>query len=315
MLTDALLVALTVEHGAKTADCLEAKALERAVERRLKRRVFVAAADAQLHLRVSFARNDAGVEAKIALSNPDGAARGTRVLSTTNHCSALDDSLALSVALLVDEPPDPEPVVATREAPAAVAAPPAPPPARVITIPADVAAPREPWHVRFGVAAKAGWGILPGVRPALSLQLSLVPRGFWPILVQADGFLPTNAERDDASGARFRLFRAGLALCPVLDQTEAHGLGVCVGQQLGWIDVEGYGFDRNATEKRLSFALSAGGEGRVQLLSPVSLRAYLGAEVPLVRDRFTSGGTNAVELFELSPVGIFGEIGLEATLW
>jgi hypothetical protein len=314
----ALLVALTVEHGSGTSACLEAAKLERAVERRLKRRVFVAAPQAQLTLRVVFTRRVDDIAARIELSSADGTPRGTRTLVTAGHCSALDDSLALSVALLVDEPPDPEPLASPEPAAApapTAAAPSAKKPDRVISIPDDVVAPREPWHARFGVSAAAAWGQLPGIRPVLALHLTLAPRGFWPVVLTGDGFWPKNAERDDSSGARFQLFRAGLSVCPALLDQPAQSVAVCVGQRISWLSVEGYGFDHDERERRLGYALSLGGEGRQRLLGPVSVRGYAGAEVPLVRDRFTSGGRNAVELFQPSPVGVIGEIGLEAALW
>jgi hypothetical protein len=314
----ALLVALTVEHGSGTSACLEAAKLERAVERRLKRQVFVAAPNAQLALRVVFTRRGDDLEARIELSSADGTSRGTRTLVTAGHCSALDDSLALSVALLVDEPPDPEPP--ENPEPSAEPTPTAKPaaakqPERVINIPDDVIAPREPWHARFGVSAAAAWGQLPGIRPVLTLHLTLVPRGFWPIVLSADGFWPKSAARDDTSGARFQLLRVGLAVCPALVDQPTRSVSLCVGQRIGWLSVEGYGFDHDQRERRLGYALSLGGEGRQKLFGPVSVRGYLGAEVPLVRDRFTSGGRNAVELFQPSPLGVFGEIGLEAALW
>jgi hypothetical protein len=316
----ALLVALTVEHGSGTSACLEAAKLERAVERRLKRRVFVAAAQAQLTMRVVFSRRVDDTEARIELSSADGTPRGTRTLVTANHCSALDDSLALSVALLVDEPPDPEPAPSPEPAAAPAPAPSAKvasskKPERIINIPEDVVAPREPWQVRFGVSAAGAWGQLPGIRPVLALHLTLVPRGFWPVVLSGDAFWPKSAERDDSSGARFELFRVGLSVCPALFDQPARSLALCVGQRIGWLSAQGYGFDHDQRERRLGYALSLGGEGRQRLLGPVSVRGYLGAEVPLVRDRFTSGGRNAVELFQASPLGLIGEIGLEAALW
>jgi hypothetical protein len=315
MLADAaLVVALSVEHGSGTSACLEARALEKAVERRLKRQVFVAKERADLALRVVFTKADDRFDARIELASQDGAPRGTRTLSTASHCSALDDSLALSVALLVDEPPDPEPVSAPTPNDTAPSKPLAPAP-KVIEIPPEVAAPREPWHARFGASAQAAWGILPGVRPALTLHLTIVPHGFWPIELQGEGFWPTNADRNANSGARFHLFRVGLALCPELSSGPSYAFGVCVGQRLSWITVEGYGFDHDLKEKRLGYSLSLGAEGRVRLFGPVSSRAYLGLGVPLVRDRFTSGGRAATELFQPAPAAIFGQIGLEASLW
>jgi hypothetical protein len=134
-------------------------------------------------------------------------------------------------------------------------------------------------------------------------------------LIQGEVFARATAERDTESGARFRLFRAGLALCPPLIETNARSLSVCFGQKVGWLEVEGYGFDHPTRERRLTYALTLGTEGRVRLVGPVSLRGYLGAEVPVVRDQFASGGRNAAQLFKPSPVGLVAEIGLEVELW
>src|SRR5258706_2877888 len=133
----ALLAVLSVERGPGAEACLDESQLKRSVERRLKRSVFVSEADASLRLRVSFSAHDGELEARIELSNIDGTPRGTRSLVTTGHCSALDDSLALSVALLVDEPPEPvaaKPLDTGLEA-AGPTKPPAPPPSpkRIIT--------------------------------------------------------------------------------------------------------------------------------------------------------------------------------------
>ncbi len=320
----ALLAVLSVERGPGAEACVDEAQLKRSVERRLKRRVFVTDSDASLRLRVGFTVHERQTEARIELSSISGAPRGTRSLVTNGHCSALDDSLALSVALLVDEAPDQVEQAPVNEAvkpPATMPAANRPTngaadsPARVITIPSEVAAPREPWHVRVGVAVKAAWGSLPGVRPAAAFSLGIVPRDFAPILLQGEAFWPTRAERDPSSGARFQLLRAGLAVCPPLWSQPHAGLGLCIGQQLGWLTVEGYGFDHDSKEQRLSCSLTLGGEGRLRLFPPISIRSYLGAEVPLVRDRFTSAGRNPAQLFQPSPIAVAGEIGLEAQLW
>jgi hypothetical protein len=321
----ALLAVLSVERGPGAEACLSEAQLKRGVERRLKRRVFVTAADASLRVRVSFALHGEETEARIELSSIDGTDRGTRSLVTSGQCSALDDSLALSIALLVDEPPDPVAAPtpggtdagAARPAPgnAATPVPARSSPKRTIVIPSDVAAPREPWHLRFGAAGKGVWGALPGVRPAAVFALGLVPRSFAPVVLQGEAFWPATAARDASSGARFHLLRAGLAVCPELWARSGAGLNLCVGQQLAWLSVEGYGFNHDSKERRLGYSLTVGGECRLRLFTPVSLRGYLGGEVPLVRDRFSSGGNDATALFRPSFAALAGEIGLEAALW
>jgi hypothetical protein len=135
------------------------------------------------------------------------------------------------------------------------------------------------------------------------------------LLLQGEAFLPANAERDAQSGARFRLVRGGLAVCPELTAGARVHLGICVGQQVGWITADGYGFDHDAQQGRLTYSFVAGGEARLRLFTPVSLRGALGAELPVVRDRFASAGRNAQELFRPTLLGISGEVGLEATLF
>jgi hypothetical protein len=147
------------------------------------------------------------------------------------------------------------------------------------------------------------------------LALSIVPRGFVPIRLQGEAFESAKAERDPSSGARMHLLRAGLALCPRLWQRSAGGLGICAGQQLTWLSVQGYGFDHDLKEQRLGYAFTLGGEGGLRLFPPVSIRGYLGGEVPLVRDRFSSAGRNSAELFRPGFLAVVGEIGLEAALW
>jgi hypothetical protein len=233
----------------------------------------------------------------------------------------------LSVALMVDEPPEPiaAPPASALPAASGEASPPPPStppvaprprkPPTPIRLPVDVIAPREPWHASVGAAAAAAWGALPGLRPALALYLKLAPPRFVPILLQGEAFSTATAVRDSDSGARFRLFRMALAVCPPLYAGPRASAGLCFGQKLGWLSVEGYGFDHDRKEQRLNFALTAGGEGRLQLFAPVSIRGYLGLEAPLARDRFTSAGRDSVSLFQPSLLAILGEVGLEAALW
>ena len=169
--------------------------------------------------------------------------------------------------------------------------------------------------MQVGAAAVAGWGVLPAIRPGFALYLKVAPRHLPPILLQGEAFWPATAERDSKSGARFRLLRAELALCPPLHESARFTLAVCAGQKVGWLGVEGFGFDHDQKDRRLVFSLLGGGEARLRLFAPISLRGFLGAEVPLARDRFVSGGRNATQLFEPSPLAILGEIGLEGALW
>lgn len=322
MLAEAsLLVALTVQHGPGAEACLAEPRLKRSVERRLRRRVFADPASAQLRFVVTYTVRGSETEARVEVSSIDGTPRGARTLVTSSHCSALDDSLALSVSLLADEPPDPEPAGPSPSAAGSGAVTALPPPApraptvpTVITIPADVAAPREPWHVQAGAALQGAVGVVPGFVPGVALHVRVVPRDFVPTTLSGEAFASGTAERDSAAGARFRLLRVGLSWCPPVWRPGPE-LSVCFGQKVGWLRVDGFGFDHVARERRLTYALHLGVELRQRLFSVLSLRGAASAEVPLVRDRFVSTGRDATELFRPAPVALSAQLGLEATLW
>ncbi len=298
---------LSLERGAGAEACMDVEQLRMSVEKKLRRPVFVTARPdlAATRVRVRFSRHGQEFRAQIGLSGADGAARGERRLVTSAaHCSALDDALALSVALLVDTPPESAPPL-----PRAAAGRVSP-----ITIPPEASAPREPWHVALTPGLRTGFGALPGLAFGASLGIRLKPAAFPAILLETDLWLARDAARDVSSGARFGLRRAGLFLCPALGSSRRH-VGFCVGQQTGWLEVEGYGFDRNLRSGRLTYSLSARGEGRVLVVAPVSLRGFFGVEVPLVRDRFASAGPHALELFRPGLLAILAGIGGEVALW
>lgn len=83
--------------------CIPARALEDRVEAQLGRVVFVANPDVLVTLRMQAERDVLSLV--IALTLPDGTPLGLRTLRTTGtDCRALDDELALVLALLIDLP-------------------------------------------------------------------------------------------------------------------------------------------------------------------------------------------------------------------
>jgi len=306
-------VRLEVEANEATRSCLSGKALERSVERRLRREVF--GEKAPYSLRVRFERRGESWSAALELSDAEGPL-GTRELSTeARHCSALDDSLALVVALLVDTPPerDPEP-----EPPSAPAPQPArsPPPRRAPTpleIPAESYAPREP--LRFGVRGSAlvAAGLVPGLGLGAELAFELeLPRG--PRVLASLEALLARERTSPGGGAKFAARRAGLELCGLGGTWGALSLEPCVGQRVGWMTAEGFDFDENLETTRLYYALVGGADARWELSGALQLSAGLRAEFPLTRDRFAerlpSGARD--EVFRVAAVVGSGRIGLGA---
>src|SRR5262245_44209050 len=144
-----------------TASCMGKQALERAVERRLRRKVF--REPAELLVEVRLARRENGWSAELALFDDRKRELGRRALDTeAKDCSSLDASLALVVALLVDSPPTPPAPAETAPETPKNAPSPAPPRRTSIEVPKDSFAPREPW--RFVPIASVGAAVdrLPG---------------------------------------------------------------------------------------------------------------------------------------------------------
>jgi hypothetical protein len=271
--------------------CMTDAALVRAVERRLRRPVFRGSAP-DLTVRVHFDRPDNTFRVRLELADAKGPL-GTRELATeAKHCSALDDSLALIVALLVDAPPEREAAVA----PAAEASATEPQPVRAlpkraptsILLPAETLAPRE--SVRLGARASAtgAFGLLPGVALGLELGLEVrfphVPR----VVVLAGGFLSKResvAGRD--AGATLAVHRAGLFLCPELASSGSLAIEACAGQYVGRFTADGFGFARNLGTERLYFAVAAGADLRVGAAGWLDILLGVRAELPLTRDEFT----------------------------
>lgn len=293
---------LELTRSSAASHCMGATALVRSVEARLGRQAF--AREAPLVLRVALDRSGPNWVAELSLSDSAGSL-GERSLSTRAHdCSALDDSLALVVALLVDTPPErqqPAPttsVSATVPATAPAAAPAAPrsAPSTRLILPADTWAPRAPWQF----AARGGGSVLffalPGVAygPLLGVA-ARPPRGPW-LKLSAELALPKESHSaDGARGVRVSSERAALWICSAPPESASVDLQYCAGQRVGRINAEGLGFDHSLSVSRLYWAAALGGELAIRLTKRLYLPLGLFLEIPLTRDRFVArDGTDAL---------------------
>ena len=157
--------------------CSDAATLERAVESRLGRKIFVArnAADVVVIARIGPARRGTGWVIDLELRTASGQVIGTRELTTGDpSCSALDPSVALVVALMGDIPKSDVPAPAPAPAPKrAVPRPERPTPIRLPVEPARA------WRVQVEVAATGAIGVLPGAIAGVSLGWGLEPPGHY----------------------------------------------------------------------------------------------------------------------------------------
>lgn len=306
-------VALSVTRSAAATNCMAPAALARSVEARLRRRVFTKEAAAELDVAVTLDQHDDGWYARITLSDARGEL-GTRELNTrAPHCSALDDSLALVVALLVDTPPERSTVVAPPSADSAApksAKPPraAPPPANPVVqatplqLPRDTFAPREPWQFALRAGGAGELGLFPqfSFGPALTVS-ARVPHGPW--LRAGFGWaLPQTAKSNTGRGVRLWSERAALSVCEgALPLFAGAELGFCVGQRVARLNARGLDFDQTLRVGRLYWAAFGGAELGFALGRGWRLPLSLELEIPFVRDRFVAGGTGDT-LYRVAPL-------------
>jgi len=321
-----------------TEQCLDRQSLSHAVEVRLRRRAFRADQAATLYLQIAIARSGAAWSATLDLHDGSGAFLGRRsIVTEAADCSALDDSLALVVALLVDSPP--AAVVESNEGSAAGAAAEsaAPAPAQAspsakteakalharetsaIHLPRDTPAPRAPW--RFSLSAEGGGaiGLLPGFAPGVELGFGAKV----PTLPEVRLFAGVYAPREQAStrsgpdsGARFDFAYVGLELCPLQREFGALEWFVCAGQSLGRLRVASFGFDENLSSAHLSYALLVRSGVQLALAARWAARLGIRAELPLARGVFSYGAPDGGQrdLFETQPVTAVVDLGFVVRL-
>jgi len=307
-----LTASLHVRRSAEAERCIEASALSAAVEERLERRVFVRDRTPDLHVNLELAKVRKGWQARLLLEDSAGNELGRReIVTTARDCSALDASLALVVALLVDAPPIP-PVPVERREQASKSAPP-PRPATPLALPRDTHAPREPFRFDVRGSALAAVGLLPGIAPGAALSLSLLPPHFLEFALSAEMFLPRRVDAGAGRGLELRHFRFGVSVCPLSHETPGFRVAGCAGQTVGRMDARGFGFDQSATVKDLSYGLTLGPDFRLRLGGPWGLGFALAAEFPLTRNRYVSEPGH-VTLFRAAPVAASARVGVSAEL-
>lgn len=307
---------LEVERDAETQTCTETVQLGRAVEERLGRDVFGARAQSELHVRVRFERKRPGLfHAALWLSDRGGREVGRREISAkARHCSALDASLALVIALLVDTPPLPAPSpppASSGTAPPPSSAAPEVPRERPtpLTLPADTYAPREPWWFAVTLSGVTAFGLIPspafGAAVALGVRAPHLPR-FW---ISAE----TLPERrlGSAPSATLSLTRFGLMLCPWEAGMVALRGEACLGQRVGFVRAAGEGFDVNQSTLQLSYDLAFELGGTWHFTRPLFLKIAAAGEVPLARPAYISRSADGArrQWFQASPVAASARLG------
>ncbi|HET9954787.1 MAG TPA: hypothetical protein VFQ61_09795 [Polyangiaceae bacterium] len=304
-------VHLQLEDASDSTGCISAPDLEKQVEARLGRRVFTDR-PGELRLALKLARIGGTWSAKLTLSDPMGILGQRELRSRGKHCSSLDDSLALVVALLVDTPtaPPSEPVPEAKppkgpEAPSisggktaadprqsadrARAAPSRPTTGEPtpLTLPADTPARREPWQFEIGAHLLLTAGALPGLAPGGELAFSASAPRAPEVRLSLDAYRSESASVVDRdAGARFFLARVGLEVCGNVLTGERWALRTCAGQHLGRLSAAGYGFDQNVSRARVLDAVGGSVEGTLRASERLKFALAARVELPLQREKF-----------------------------
>jgi hypothetical protein len=280
--------------GAET--CIGSRALAIAIERQLRREVFVPPprATSAIEGRIERTASPDGFRAVITMSNEAGVPAGTREIHSAGpRCAAINDNLALVIAVMIDPDAALAPPVPVDPAPAPL---PPPPPARVEP-PAS-----PPWHVSLQAGGAAMLGLLPHTAGGVLIRSHIEPPRFWGFEVGGVLF-PSVTAQQGTVGATFQLAEAFVLTCPLTLHAFGGALSACAGLEAGAIHAEGFGFASAVGQDQGLVAAAIEGRVRRRIVGPLLAAAGLGLVVPFLRERFsyTTSGTPH-ELFLMAPV-------------
>lgn len=292
--------------------CSDVGVIEKLVEERLGRSVFVDAADADVAVRGMLEPNGHGFRAVVVLSHGKEEL-GVRALSTeSTDCRELDTATALVLAVAIESVTVKRVELSLPKAKAKAKADPKPtspaPRAPVKTRPpATTSSPEEPWRGELAAGGAFALGLLP--KPAFGFVVGSVVTApyFVPLEMNVSVWFPRDADLE-RGGASFSAWQAGIVVCPPFLSRPVAIQG-CGGGSVGIVSAAGFGLDRNAraTGALVDLALHArvtlpGGRFRPWL--------ELGGEVPAIRDRFrVNVDGQAEELHRAAPVFFVARLG------
>jgi hypothetical protein len=311
-------VRLVLEAGPETATCVSAAELVQAAEAQLGRPAFVeAGAHAETLVRVQLERTPQGFRAKVALENaeeepqPGAEALAARELETREDCRALDEPLALVVALLADSGSE----VTARDAAAPLPEPPPPEaPAEagpISTAPGWEQAQRGPWTVALDAGVVAAFGVMPDVAFGAEVGAGFSPPG-WPLLrARALGFLPGRTEVEPGARLEFLVGMAGLGVCPELLAGARASLRACLGGDVIVRRAESHGLEGGQTTTRVTAQGTLGLRAGFGLGGGWLATGGVGAGLLSHIDRFSYRRNGELELaFAPAFVPIFASLGI-----
>jgi hypothetical protein len=304
-------VQLDYTRAPGAASCVSPEQLAQDVEVRLGRPVFVSAGEADLVARVRARRVSGRFTLEVELLDASGRRLGQRELSTgAAHCSSLDDSLALVLALAADAPrAAPESPVTRASAAEPAGLVPRASLDTAISIPASTHAPRFGWRWAPSAGLALASGLLPSAALGLELGLELRPPDFWALSLRGTWWVEQGlgGQPRPGRGAEFAARTFELGVCPWAGQLGPFGATLCALQWVGRIDARGSGFDQSLSDTSW-FAAAGLAPALAYGFGPV--RATLAGTllVPLVRRRYFS--TDGADITLHEQPWLFGALGV-----
>jgi hypothetical protein len=310
------------------AQCTRPLTLQRAIEERVGRLVFLDAADPSRRIQVAIASDaeHATWSAEIAMRDEDGKVVGERrVSANATSCDALDEALVVVISTLIGIADETRPAKPAQEPNAdaphdANASANQPPPTAARDVPALPAITHDGSRkardaslaLRLSLAARADLGLLPGIAPGLALALDL-DFGAWGIWVGVSGVPHVSDDLGEGAAASFASVLGEAGLCVEAARPLGATLDFCAGAQAGAIVISTSGLRSRAVD--LLEPLLRGLIGprlRVPLGADFGLRAGIDATAPLFAPRYflldTSGDRQYYHSVQL---GISAQIGIE----
>jgi hypothetical protein len=301
--------------------CVGPRALVAAIERKLGREAITAPARADLAIEGHAERvGDGGPwRVTLALVGESGEVLGRRELGTgAPDCRALDDELALVIAVLIDPgaalatrtPPLPPPTAAPPPLPMPTAAlPPLPPPVAQPPVCPPPPPPPAPWRGGGQAGIAGGLGLLPGVTGGLAVRARLTPPR-WPSFEMGGAFwLP---QTTGPVGADFSLAWGSLAVCPLEPERDGNRVRLCLGGVAGALRAEARGLSAPLVVEHLVLDVDAELRYERRLLGPLVASAGFGLLVPTIRDKYYYLDTTRQrrDVFRMTAVGGTAEVTL-----
>jgi hypothetical protein len=302
-------------------DCPSARALSAEVERRVGRKVFDVAAERSFEVEVM--RFGSRYRSDVYVRDEAGRAVGHRTLESDEpSCGALFGATALAIALVIDPEAAsrPAPAEATFEAPptpptpSPTPAPPAPPqsaaasPAVAVRLPPLVPEPRRETEVWLAPRGLISSGLVPpGASPGLSVSALVHPPGRWGFSTAVSYTLPRRVRELD-SDVEVSLTRATVAVTVDALRGPRYRLLLSAGPSLGAFHVAVREPAPVINPGDFPFAsLELGAEAQVLVTTDIFLDVGAQALVPLLTQRFeTGGGGTTWEQPWIAGVGFLG---------